>query len=122
MAIRRGITRIVIMVTIRHGMPRITTHIIPPGGPIAVTTHTITADITSTVNTITTGAIVEAGTTATREMIIIIPVTVVLKMRTGMKTLMSAATREANLTAIALQGLTAMYPRHHPGIQATGVW
>jgi hypothetical protein len=94
-----------------------------PGGPIAVTTHTITADITSTVNTITTGAIVEVGTTtATREMIIMIPVTVVQKMKTGMKILTNDVTRVANSMAIARPGLTAMYRLRLPGTPATGVW
>ena len=118
MVIRRGITLIVIMVTIRHGMPRIiTTLIILPGDPITVITRTITA-----VTTNTKRVIAEVGATTTREMTIMIPVTVVLKMRTGMKTLMNAVTREANLTAIARHGLTAMYQLRHPGIQATGVW
>ena len=118
MVIHRGITLIVTMVIIHHGMPRIiTTRIIRPGDPITVTTHTITVVTTST-----TRATVEVGAIATREMIIMIPVTVVLKMRTGMKILMSAVTREANLTAIARHGLTVMYQLRHPGIQATGVW
>jgi hypothetical protein len=122
MAIRPGITRIVIMVTIRHGMPRIATHITPPGGPIVVTTHSITVVTTSTVNTITTGVIVEVGTTATREMTTETAVTVAMKMRTGMKILLTAVTKEMNLTVTARHGLTAMYPRHPPGIQATGAW
>lgn len=124
MAIRRGITLIVIMATIRHGMSRIiTTHIIRPGGPIAVITRTITAVTTTTVNTITTGAVAEVGmTTATREMIIMIPVTVVQKMKTGMKTLLSDVTRAANSIAIARPGLTAMYQLRLPGIPATGAW
>ena len=118
MATHRGITPIVIMATIHHGMPRIiATLIIPPGDPITVITRTITAAITSTKK-----VIVEVGAIATREMTIMIPVTVVLKMKTGMKTLMSVVTRAANSTVIAHHGLTAMYPLRHPGIQATGVW
>jgi len=124
MAIRRGITLIVIMATIRHGTPRIiTTHIIRPGGPIAVITRTITAVTTNTVNAITTGVIAEVGTTtATREIVIMIPVTVVQKMKTGMKTLMNDVKRVANSMAIAHPGLTAMYRLRLPGIPATGVW
>jgi len=118
MVIHRGITLIVTMVIIHHGMPRIiTTRIIRPGGPITVTTHTITA-----VTTNTKRVMAEAGTTATREMTIETAVTVAMKMRTGMKILMSAVTREANLITIARHGLTAMYQLRHPGIQATGVW
>ena len=119
MAIRRGITLIVIMVTIRHGMPRIiTTLIILPGDPITVITRTITAGITNTKR-----VIAEVGTTtATREMIIMIPVTVVQKMKTGMKTLTNDVTRVANSMVIARPGLTAMYRLRLPGIPATGVW
>ena len=118
MVIHRGITLIVTMVIIHHGMPRIiTTRIIRPGDPITVTTHTITVVTVST-----TKAIVEVGTIAMREMTIETAVTVAMKMRTGMKILMSAVIRAANLTAIARHRLTAMYQLRHPGIQATGVW
>jgi len=124
MAIHRGITLIVIMVIIRLGTPRIiTTLIILPGDPITVITRTITAVTTNTVNTITTGAAVEVGTTtATWEMIIMIPATVVQKMKTGMKTLLNDVKRVANSMAIARPGLTAMYQLRLPGIPATGVW
>ena len=107
------------MVTIRHGMPRIiTTLIILPGDPVTVITRTITA-----VTTNTKKVIAEVGTTtATREMIIMIPVTVVQKMKTGMKTLTNDVTRVANSMAIARPGLTAMYRLPLPGIPATGVW
>jgi len=119
MAIHPGITLIVIMVIIHLGTPRIiATLIILPGDPITVITRTITV-----VTTITTGAIVEVGTiTATREMIIMIPATVVQKMKTGMKTLLSEVTKVANLMAIARPGLTAMYRLRLPAIPATGVW
>jgi len=119
MAIHRGITLIVIMVTIRRGMPRIiTTLIILPGDPITAITRTITA-----VTTITIKVIAKVGTTtATREIIIMIAVTVVQKMKTGMKTLLSDVTRVANSMAIAHPGLTVMYRLRLPGIPATGVW
>ena len=118
MVTHRGITLIVIMVSIRHGMPRITaTLIIRPGGPIVVTTHIIMAVTTNIIRA--TG---EADTTVTRKMIIKTAVTVVMNMRTGMINLMTAAKRETRLTAITHHGLVAMYPLRHPGIQATGEW
>jgi hypothetical protein len=119
MVIHRGITLTVIMATIRQGMPRIiATLIILPGDPITVIIRTITAVITNTRK-----VIAEVGTTtATREMIIMIAVTVVQKMKTGMKTLLSDVTRVANSMVIVRPGLTAMYRLPLPGIPATGVW
>ncbi len=119
MAIHRGITLIVIMVTIRRGMPRIiTTLIILPGDPITAITRTITAATTNIKM-----VIAEVGTTtATREIIIMLAATVVQKMKTGMKTLLSDVTRVAKSMAIARLGLTAMYRLPLPGIPATGVW
>lgn len=111
MATHRGITLIVTMGIIHHGMPRITTHIIPPGGLIVVTTHIITAVTTSTKK-----VVVEVGTTATREMTIETAVTV------AMKILLTFVKKETNLTVTAHHGLTAMYPRRHPGIQVTAAW
>jgi hypothetical protein len=51
-----------------------------------------------------------------------IAATVVQKMKTGMKTLLSDVTRVAKSMAIARLGLTAMYRLRLPGIPATGVW